>query len=69
MEILQGTNAECTRNFSHGIIPTFYWIYIKLFNVDSNLIFSYGKKIKIPMEGFRLELMSNAKKYHYLTIH
>jgi hypothetical protein len=25
IEILQGTNAECTRNFSHGIIPTFYF--------------------------------------------
>jgi hypothetical protein len=23
MEILLGTNAECTRNFSHGIIPLF----------------------------------------------
>jgi hypothetical protein len=34
MEILLGTNAECTRNFSHGIIPTFFWI------------FSSGKKIK-----------------------
>jgi hypothetical protein len=27
MEILLGTNAERTRNFSHGIIPTFYWIF------------------------------------------
>jgi hypothetical protein len=24
MEILLGTNAECTRTFSHGIIPTFF---------------------------------------------
>jgi hypothetical protein len=27
MEILLGTNVERTRNFSHGIIPTFYWIF------------------------------------------
>jgi hypothetical protein len=27
MEILLGTKAECTRNFSHGIIPTFFWIF------------------------------------------
>jgi hypothetical protein len=27
IEILLGTNAERTRNFSHGIIPTFYWIF------------------------------------------
>jgi hypothetical protein len=27
MENLLGTNAECTRNFSHGIIPAFYWIF------------------------------------------
>jgi hypothetical protein len=26
MEILLGTNAERTRNISHGIIPTFFWI-------------------------------------------
>jgi hypothetical protein len=35
MEILLGTNAECSRNFSHGIISTFYWI------------FSYGKNFKL----------------------
>jgi hypothetical protein len=28
MEILLRTNVECTRNFSHGIIPTFFWILI-----------------------------------------
>jgi hypothetical protein len=27
MEILLGTNTECTRNFSHGIILTFFWIF------------------------------------------
>jgi hypothetical protein len=26
IEILLGTNAEYTRNFSHEIIRTFYWI-------------------------------------------
>jgi hypothetical protein len=27
MEVLLGTNAESTRYFSHGIVPTFYWIF------------------------------------------
>jgi hypothetical protein len=27
IKILLGTNSECTRNFSHGIIPIFYWIF------------------------------------------
>jgi hypothetical protein len=40
MEILLGTNAECSRNFSQGIIPTFYWI------------FSYGKKFKLLRKDF-----------------
>jgi hypothetical protein len=40
MEILLGTNAECHRNFSHGIIHTIYWIFI-LRN------FSYGKFFKL----------------------
>jgi hypothetical protein len=40
MEILLGTNAECTWNFSHGIIPTFFWI------------FSYRKKFKFLRKDF-----------------
>jgi hypothetical protein len=40
MEILLGTNAERTRNFSHGITSTFF------------LIFSYRKKIKFLRKDF-----------------
>jgi hypothetical protein len=27
VEIFLGTIAECTRNFSHGTISTFFWIF------------------------------------------
>jgi hypothetical protein len=48
-EILLGTNAECTRNFSHGIIPIFYWLFPKEF-------FQW-KKFQLTKEGFCSELL------------
>jgi hypothetical protein len=56
MEILLGSNAEFTRNFSHGIIPTFHWIFSSVINADlswkvSQRIFPM-EKFQITMEGF-----------------
>jgi hypothetical protein len=45
MEILLGTNAECTRNFSHGIIPAFYWIFSQVINADLNFSFGFFFKL------------------------
>jgi hypothetical protein len=44
MEILLGTNAECTRKFSHGIIPTFFGFFPKEFFL--------WKKIKFLRKDF-----------------
>jgi hypothetical protein len=51
MEILLGTNAECTWNFSHETISTFYGTFTEVINADLSR--------KISLGIFHMENISN----------